>query len=477
MSVRLSVIIPMHNAEATIAEALRSLQAQEMESWEAIVVDDGSTDGSARIAGAIAASDPRILIHSQSNRGVAAARNAAMDRARGEYLLFLDSDDWMLGGALQALLDQADSSGLGAAYGGSTWVDADGSCLGYSNGIDRGAIGLEDLLECNRFSMHAAIVSRRLIDRVRFDPSLNASEDWDFWIRLAEQGVRWSNTQCDVAAYRMRPASRSRDWRAVASAAETIVRGAFDRAANRGDPPDDDRLNQILLRHALEAATAAAAKDPTPHADQAASILRPHCRPGCLNGSMAAAAAYWAWPSALCCSPAQWQSHLKQWCPALARWWRRCMNEGWTRGMFEGSATAALAKLQVDPDAVARAIADELDPISPVVLLGFGQNGRRLARVLDARGMSVSARDDAADQPRVEQVGAALVPVWPGHMTIHSLAQYVATPSDDQELIARLPVCLNLVRWSEMHEAIGGRIALRLLSLWPSRSGVIGEAA
>jgi len=88
-----SVILPTYNRRETIQAAIASVQRQTFADWELIVVDDGSTDDTAAL---IEGSDPRLVLIRQKNRGVNAARNAAMLRARGDYIAFLDSDDeWL----------------------------------------------------------------------------------------------------------------------------------------------------------------------------------------------------------------------------------------------------------------------------------------------------------------------------------------------------------------------------------------------
>ena len=88
-----SVIVPTYNRRETIQAAIASVQRQTFPDWELIVVDDGSTDGTADM---IAGSDPRLVLMHQQNQGVNGARNVGMLRARGRYIAFLDSDDeWL----------------------------------------------------------------------------------------------------------------------------------------------------------------------------------------------------------------------------------------------------------------------------------------------------------------------------------------------------------------------------------------------
>ena len=91
----ISVIIPVYNAEKFLTRCLGSLRAQTFADWEAICVDDGSKDGSAAVLDRHAASDSRFKILHKRNEGVSQARNDAMELISGEYLMFVDSDDFL----------------------------------------------------------------------------------------------------------------------------------------------------------------------------------------------------------------------------------------------------------------------------------------------------------------------------------------------------------------------------------------------
>ena len=90
---RFSIIIPVYNVAPYLRECLDSVVAQTFADWEAICVDDGSTDGSGAILDEYAAKDNRFRVIHQANAGVSAARNAALDVARGEWICFIDADD------------------------------------------------------------------------------------------------------------------------------------------------------------------------------------------------------------------------------------------------------------------------------------------------------------------------------------------------------------------------------------------------
>jgi len=90
---KVSVIIPVYNVERYLARALDSLQAQTYQNWEAIMVDDGSTDGSTSIAKGYCKRDNRFRLIKQENQGQAVARNNAMKMVGGDYVMYLDPDD------------------------------------------------------------------------------------------------------------------------------------------------------------------------------------------------------------------------------------------------------------------------------------------------------------------------------------------------------------------------------------------------
>ncbi len=91
----ISVVIPVYNAEKYISRCIRSLINQTYSDWEAICVDDGSTDATRGLLDSLAASDARLRVIHSANGGVSRARNLALEKVRGEYILFLDSDDFL----------------------------------------------------------------------------------------------------------------------------------------------------------------------------------------------------------------------------------------------------------------------------------------------------------------------------------------------------------------------------------------------
>lgn len=113
----LSVVIPVYNVERYIAECLESLLSQSFLDYEAILVDDGSTDLSVRIGQRYAAEDPRLRFVHQPNAGLGAARNRGVAEARGDFLAFLDSDDVLAPGAYETMMSTITRTGSDLVVG------------------------------------------------------------------------------------------------------------------------------------------------------------------------------------------------------------------------------------------------------------------------------------------------------------------------------------------------------------------------
>ncbi len=112
-----TVIMPVYNVADYVCKAIESICAQTLTDWELILVDDGSTDMSGALCDEQAAADERITVLHQENRGAAAARNAAMEKASGKYLYFMDADDWAVPSMLYEMVSLAENYFLDAWAG------------------------------------------------------------------------------------------------------------------------------------------------------------------------------------------------------------------------------------------------------------------------------------------------------------------------------------------------------------------------
>ncbi|MEG5042072.1 MULTISPECIES: glycosyltransferase family A protein [unclassified Microcoleus] len=190
-----SVIIPAYNAEQFIEETLKSVLAQTYPAIEVLVVDDGSQDRTAQIVEKISKKDSRVQLLKQQNAGVAAARNLAIQKSRGEYIAPIDADDiWYpenIEKQVQCMMEGEPS--LGVVYSWSLDIDEKGFLTG---GIRAFTIEGEvyETLICHNFlgNASASMIRRSALDKVGFydtsyiEKSAQGCEDWDLYLRLAE---------------------------------------------------------------------------------------------------------------------------------------------------------------------------------------------------------------------------------------------------------------------------------------------------
>ena len=225
-----SIIIPAFNAGSTLAATLESVRQQSFPDWEAIVVDDGSTDDTTHVAEALGREDARIRVLRQDNQGVSVARNTGIAAARGNWLLFLDADDTILPEHLTNLVRAVESiPGAGASV--SNWIYATPDDRVVKIGRQPETGDLFDGLACGAlFPIHTCLVQRDLVRQAGgFDASLRTCEDWDVWQRVARLGTRFVRCDGETAIYRMRPRSLSRDARQMLVDGLRVIETGFSR--------------------------------------------------------------------------------------------------------------------------------------------------------------------------------------------------------------------------------------------------------
>jgi glycosyltransferase involved in cell wall biosynthesis len=204
--------MPAYNVEPYVGDAIRSALAQTFTDLEVVVVDDGSTDGTAAVVARLAAIDPRVRLVRQANRGLAGARNTALRMGRGDVFALLDSDDlWepdFLGeqmAILQARPEIDIVTGNGWMMGGVQDGELARPCPDARPDPELAAI-LGD--ELSVFIMSA--FRRRVYEIVGcFDEALRTNEDYDFWLRAAISGCRFLRNDRPLGHYRIRSDSLS----------------------------------------------------------------------------------------------------------------------------------------------------------------------------------------------------------------------------------------------------------------------------
>lgn len=198
-----SIIIPAFNAAATISQSLESIRGQTYRTFEAIVVDDGSKDHTAEIIHGFCQTDERFRLVQQQNAGVSAARNAALDIARGELIAFLDADDvWLpskLGRQVQVL--GADPKVNFVFTNFFIWDGQRDLGVYYRDKIPHGDVSLQ-IYRSTLFLPSTVLMRRELLGDCRFDPQFCGGEDWDLWMRLVERGLYAGGIAEPLARYR-----------------------------------------------------------------------------------------------------------------------------------------------------------------------------------------------------------------------------------------------------------------------------------
>ena len=211
---QVSVIVPCFNSEDTVADTLDSLLDQTFQDWEAVVVNDASTDGSPGIVRAYATRDGRfkVLDHA-ANRGLAASRNTGIREAAGSYVLFLDADDLLTPGALSMMFGMARSrTECAGVYGNWLALHSEGATFAI-DAADESRVTYEALCTSGQFPVMTAMVDAGVVREfgLEFDESMRRCEDWDFWIRLYRCGCRLAHLDECVAMYRENPDGLSYD--------------------------------------------------------------------------------------------------------------------------------------------------------------------------------------------------------------------------------------------------------------------------
>lgn len=180
---RVSIIVPVYNAEKFLADCLGSIAGQSMADFEALLVDDGSTDGSLGVCRRFASVDCRFKVLEQENAGAAAARNHALGEACGDWLMFVDSDDLIANDCMERLLTVAESSSCDIALGGYGAFKGDAAVFEFIGPSFREtcmtpADALAKILYQDGLDIApwGKLFRRELFDGVRF-PKLRSSED------------------------------------------------------------------------------------------------------------------------------------------------------------------------------------------------------------------------------------------------------------------------------------------------------------
>lgn len=179
----ISIIMPVYKTAPFIAEAIQSVRQQTYSHWQLVIVNDGSPDLAPTIAESYAVKDERITVIHQTNQGVSVARNTGISHCHGEYIAFLDSDDYYLPNFLQAMTDKIKATNCDSIYCG--YIDEKNNSVAFGPPYAEG-----NILECyalhkQHIWLNSFIVKRSLLQdhHLQFTPNRRICQDQEFILK------------------------------------------------------------------------------------------------------------------------------------------------------------------------------------------------------------------------------------------------------------------------------------------------------
>ncbi len=177
-----SIVIPAYNAENTIVETLESVLQQTYDHIEVIVVNDGSTDRTLEVAEQFVIGKPTIRVFTKGNEGAAATRNYGFKYVKGEFLLFLDSDDLLAPEYVSACISKFEEQpALDIVYTQTRFFERETELFVLP------PFAMDTMLQTNCFAVTAMMRSNAFEDIGMYDTHLRFAEDWEMWIRMVQK--------------------------------------------------------------------------------------------------------------------------------------------------------------------------------------------------------------------------------------------------------------------------------------------------
>lgn len=429
MKPKVSIIVAGDGNQRAAARIITSIAAwlgSDATPWDVLLV---AQNAAAQMPSG--SNDERFIGVSVAHADVADAWNAGIERATGDFLLFLTPRDRLINGAVGALLEDAVKSDHGAAFGGVEQRGIHDEPLTCS--MPEGEADLRVLLCANAFPPSAAVVARRTLGDLRFRGNLNGSEWHDMCLRLAMRGVTWAPLRRVVAVDQLRPEPTTDEARAVLVSGLLVCERAA--AESRSESPAVLERRLALCALSMGACSRVGRDSLARRALQAGDDPAAWLDPSLLDEAVSSAPA---------------RGGARDPLAGAVRWWVRSGLLGRAPHAVTDQLRLAIAESIGSEERAPAMMVERCDAARPIILLGLGRNARRIASVMASRGLQVAGRDEALRSPPQwagrDGVNVRLIP---SHEPWDRSATYLMTPLHDEEYISRLPEGLNIIRWRD----------------------------
>ena len=192
----ISIVIPIYNVENYLRQCLDSIVAQTYQNFECLLINDGSPDHSADICREYVSKDSRFRYFEKENGGVSSARNLGIEHSKGEYITFIDSDDWVDSDYLEVLYTTLLEEGADIAVSTYKQFNMDDNCYyvhSYQRGYERKVFTNKELIDSlssldqydNTYIFASCkLVSKKLLKHIHFNHYTSYGEDMEYWYKL-----------------------------------------------------------------------------------------------------------------------------------------------------------------------------------------------------------------------------------------------------------------------------------------------------
>lgn len=237
--IKVSVIVPAYNAMRFLPQTVKSALSQTWQDLELVVVDDGSSDGTAAFVEQYP--DIRMKLVRQTNKGLAAARNSGIAASQGKYIALLDADDlWEPTKLEEQVARLTDRPEIGLVHTAIRYINETGDEINRVLSVKGDGDVWEKVVVHNPVRCGSTpLIRRECFEAVgMFDPALSFSEDWEMWIRIARR-YHFATIDKPLTLYRQHGANMTKSYRTIMPNFETIIERAF-----RDAPAGNDSLKR-----------------------------------------------------------------------------------------------------------------------------------------------------------------------------------------------------------------------------------------